>query len=185
LFRPAPGKANGYTVFWPHGGPQWAERKAYRSLFQALVAAGYHVFAPNFRGSTGYGTRFMKMVERDWGHGPRLDCVAGVEWLIQQGIAQRGEVFWMGGSFGGYMTWLLHGRHPEYWRACVDLFGPSNLFTFIASGPEFWRRMMDEGQDLLDGRQLRRVHDLAAPRPAPRVLAGLRGPFCPVPPVYN
>ncbi|HLT57594.1 MAG TPA: S9 family peptidase [Limnochordales bacterium] len=144
LFRPAPGKANGYTVFWPHGGPQWAERKAYRSLFQALVAAGYHVFAPNFRGSTGYGTRFMKMVERDWGHGPRLDCVAGVEWLIQQGIAQRGKIFLMGGSFGGYMTLLLHGRHPEYWRACVDLFGPSNLFTFIASVPEFWRPMMDE-----------------------------------------
>lgn len=144
LFRPLPEKANGYTVFWPHGGPQWAERKAYRSLFQVLLAAGYTVFAPNFRGSTGYGTRFTKMVERDWGHGPRLDCVAGVEWLIEQGIAERGKLFVVGGSYGGYMTLLLHGRHPEYWRACVDIFGPSNLFTFYNSVPDFWKPMMDQ-----------------------------------------
>lgn len=143
LFRPEADKANGYTVFWPHGGPQWAERKAYRSLFQVLLAAGYTVFAPNFRGSTGYGTRFTKMVERDWGHGPRLDCVAGVEWLIEQGIAEKEKLFVVGGSYGGYMTLLLHGRHPEYWRACVDIFGPSNLFTFYNSVPDFWKPMMD------------------------------------------
>src|SRR5690606_7605891 len=144
LFRPDPARANGYTVLWPHGGPQWAERKSYRSLFQILVAAGYVVFAPNFRGSTGYGTRFMKMVERDWGHGPRLDNIAGVEWLIEQGIARRDKIFLIGGSYGGYMTLLLHGRHPEYWRACVDIFGPSNLFTFYESVPEHWKPMMDQ-----------------------------------------
>ncbi|MFS8535000.1 MAG: S9 family peptidase [Limnochordales bacterium] len=144
LFRPLPERANGYTVVWPHGGPQSAERKAYRSLFQALAAAGYLVFAPNFRGSVGYGTRFLKLVERDWGHGPRLDMVAGVEWLLAQGIAQRDKIFLVGGSYGGYMTLLLHGRHPEYWRACVDIFGPSNLFTFINSVPEFWRPIMEQ-----------------------------------------
>ncbi|OUN01577.1 MAG: peptidase S9 [Firmicutes bacterium ZCTH02-B6] len=144
LFRPLPERANGYTVVWPHGGPQWAERKAYRSLFQALLAAGYVVFAPNFRGSVGYGTRFLKMVERDWGHGPRLDMVAGVEWLIEQGIAHRDKIFLVGGSYGGYMTLLLHGRHPDYWRACVDIFGPSNLFTFINSVPDFWRPMIEQ-----------------------------------------
>ncbi len=144
LFRPDPEVANGYTVLWPHGGPQWAERKSYRSLFQILVAAGYVVFAPNFRGSTGYGTRFMKMVERDWGHGPRLDNIAGVEWLIEQGIADRDKIFLIGGSYGGYMTLLLHGRHPEYWRACVDICGPYNLFTFYESVPEHWKPIMDE-----------------------------------------
>lgn len=143
LFRPEPARANGYTVFWPHGGPQAAERKFYRSAFQAVLAAGYTIFAPNFRGSHGYGTRFLKMVERDWGHGPRLDNVAGVEWLISEGIADRDKIFLMGGSYGGYMALLLHGRHPEYWRAVIDIFGPSNLFTFINSVPEHWRPMMD------------------------------------------
>src|SRR5690606_41994932 len=70
---------SGYAIFWPHGGPQWAERKRFRALFQFLLARGYTIFAPNFRGSTGYGKRFRKMVERDWGGGPRLDCVARSE----------------------------------------------------------------------------------------------------------
>lgn len=144
LFRPEENVANGYTIVWPHGGPQWAERKFYRSLFQAFVAAGYVVFAPNFRGSIGYGTRFTKLVERDWGHGPRLDMLSGVEWLLAQGIAENEKLFLVGGSYGGYMTLLLHGRHPEYWRACVDIFGPSNLFTFAASVPDFWRPMITE-----------------------------------------
>lgn len=45
----------------------------------------------------------------------------------------------MGGSYGGYMTLLLHGRHSEYFRAAIDIFGPSNLFSFIESMPENWK----------------------------------------------
>jgi Dipeptidyl aminopeptidases/acylaminoacyl-peptidases len=70
--------------------------------------------------------------------------IAGVDWLIEQGIAQRDKIFLVGGSYGGYMTLLLHGRHPEYWRACVDIFGPSNLFTFYNSVPEHWKPVMDQ-----------------------------------------
>jgi dipeptidyl aminopeptidase/acylaminoacyl peptidase len=142
LFRAHPEQANGYTIFWPHGGPQSAERKFYRALFQCLLNRGYHIFAPNFRGSTGYGSTFTKMVEGDWGEGPRLDCVYGIEWLIEQGISSKEKLFVMGGSFGGYMTLLLAGRHPEYFRAAVDIFGPSNLFTFINSVPEHWKPLM-------------------------------------------
>ncbi|MGB0090422.1 MAG: S9 family peptidase [Planifilum fulgidum] len=144
LFRAKPERANGYAIFWPHGGPQWAERKRFRALFQFLLARGYTIFAPNFRGSTGYGKRFRKMVERDWGGGPRLDCVAGMEWLFRQGIAERDKLFVVGGSYGGYMTLLLAGRHPEYVRAAVDLFGPSDLFTFIESVPDFWKPSMKQ-----------------------------------------
>ena len=144
LFRAKPETANGHAIFWPHGGPQWAERKRFRALFQFLLARGYTIFAPNFRGSTGYGKRFRKMVERDWGGGPRLDCVAGMEWLFRQGIAERDKLFVVGGSYGGYMTLLLAGRHPEYVRAAVDLFGPSDLFTFIESVPDFWKPSMKQ-----------------------------------------
>lgn len=142
LFHPQAGVANGYTVFWPHGGPQWAERKQFRALFQFLLARGYTIFAPNFRGSTCYGASFTKLVEGDWGEGPRLDCVAGIEWLFDQGISDRDKLFVVGGSYGGYMTLLLAGRHPEYFRAAVDIFGPSNLFTFLDSVPEHWKPMM-------------------------------------------
>ncbi|GMA51585.1 hypothetical protein GCM10025857_29420 [Alicyclobacillus contaminans] len=87
-----PDVAHGYTVVWPHGGPQAAERRAFRPFFQYLLSRGYNLFAPNFRGSTGYGATFVKQVERDWGHGPRLDIMEGVEWLIRQGKADRSKL---------------------------------------------------------------------------------------------
>ncbi|MFB5189593.1 S9 family peptidase [Alicyclobacillus fastidiosus] len=144
LFPANPATANGYTVVWPHGGPQASERKFYRAFFQYLTYAGYQVFAPNFRGSSGYGATFVKMVEGDWGHGPRLDMVEGIEWLLQSGRAERDKLFLVGGSYGGYMTLLLHGRHAAYFQACVDIFGPSNLFTFVESVPDHWKPMMKQ-----------------------------------------
>lgn len=140
LFKPH--ESNGYTIFWPHGGPQYAERKFFRAMFQVLLNRGYLIFAPNFRGSTGYGSKFTKMVEGDWGEGPRLDCLKGIEWLFNQGISSKDKLFVVGGSYGGYMTLLLAGRHPEIMKASVDIFGPSNLFTFINSVPEHWKPIM-------------------------------------------
>ncbi|WP_164670745.1 S9 family peptidase [Virgibacillus doumboii] len=143
LFKAKPENDNGYTIFWPHGGPQAAERKSFRSMFQCFLNRGYTIFAPNFRGSTGYGSTFVKLVEQDWGEGPRLDCVAGIEWLFENNITDREKLFLVGGSYGGYMTLLLHGRHPEYFKACVDIFGPSDLFTFVNSVPPHWKPIMD------------------------------------------
>lgn len=119
LFKAKPEHDNGHTIFLPHGGPQAAERKMFRSIFQCFLNRGYTIFAPNFRGSTGYGSSFTKLVEQDWGGGPRLDCVAGIEWLLAQGITDREKLFLVGGSYGGYMALLLHGRHPEYFKAIV------------------------------------------------------------------
>lgn len=143
LFRAKPENDNGYTIFWPHGGPQAAERKMFRSMFQCFLNRGYTIFAPNFRGSTGYGSKFVKMVEQDWGEGPRLDCVTGIEWLFEKGITDSDKLFLVGGSYGGYMSLLLHGRHSEYFKAVVDIFGPSDLFTFVNSVPPHWKPIMD------------------------------------------
>lgn len=143
LFKPHEEHDNGFTVFWPHGGPQAAERKFYRSLFQCLAYEGYTVFAPNFRGSTGYGSEFVKLVEQDWGEGPRLDCMAGVDWLFDQGITSKEKLFLVGGSYGGYMALLLHGRHADSFKAVIDIFGPSDLTTFVSSVPPHWKPMME------------------------------------------
>lgn len=144
LFKAKKSVSNGHVILWPHGGPQAAERATFRSLFQFLVHRGYSIFAPNFRGSTGYGLAFSKMVEGDWGHGPRLDNIQGLEYLIEQGFAERNKILLMGGSYGGYMALLLHGRHPQYFKAVVDIFGPSNLFSFIESVPEHWKPLMKQ-----------------------------------------
>ena len=142
LFKPHEDVNNGYVIHWPHGGPQAAERNNFRSLFQFLVNRGYSIFAPNFRGSTGYGLKFTKLVEGDWGDGPRLDNIAGLDYLYANGLADKDKTLLLGGSYGGYMALLLHGRHSEYYKAVVDLFGPSDLFSFIESVPNHWKPTM-------------------------------------------
>ncbi|MGP4071181.1 prolyl oligopeptidase family serine peptidase [Piscibacillus sp. B03] len=144
FFRAKPDNDNGHVILWPHGGPQAAERQTFRALFQFLLYQGYSIFTPNFRGSTGYGLKFTKVIEGDWGYGPRLDNVEGLEWLIKNGYADRDKILLMGGSYGGYMALLLHGRHPEYFKAVVDIFGVSNLFSFVESVPEHWKPMMKQ-----------------------------------------
>ncbi|MED1738460.1 alpha/beta fold hydrolase [Bacillus swezeyi] len=144
LFKPAQSEANGWTIIWPHGGPQDAENFMFYDIFQIAAKMGYQVFAPNFRGSANYGYSFYKMVEQDWGDGPRFDMVSGIDWLIDQKLADPDKLFLMGGSYGGYMALLLHGRHPEYFRAVVDICGVSNLFSFVKSVPDFWRPSMEK-----------------------------------------
>lgn len=142
LFKAKQENDNGYTIFWPHGGPQAAERKSFRAMFQCFLNRGYSIFAPNFRGSTGYGASFTKLVEGDWGEGPRLDCIHGIQWLFKQKISSPEKLFVVGGSYGGYMALLLSGRHADLFKATVDIFGVSNLFTFLNSVPEHWKPMM-------------------------------------------
>lgn len=70
------------------------------------------------------------------GLGPRLDCVAGMDWLIAEGLAEKGRIAVMGGSYGGYMSLLLSGRHPEYFCGTVDIFGISDLISYVEAAPE-------------------------------------------------
>lgn len=60
---------NGHTIVYPHGGPQYNEQTDYYGYFQYLLRCGFHIFAPNFRGTPNYGTSFLKLIEGDWGGG--------------------------------------------------------------------------------------------------------------------
>ena len=87
-----------------HGGPagRWSDR--FHSWGQLLVARGYAVFYPNIRGSTGYGHDFLTMNHRDWGGGDFADLMAGVDHLIERGLADPDRLAIGGWSYGGYMA---------------------------------------------------------------------------------
>jgi pimeloyl-ACP methyl ester carboxylesterase len=138
----------GYTdkrpvVFYVHGGPQSQERPDFTwfsmPLIQFLTLNGFAVWVPNVRGSSGYGMAYMKRVDRDWGGQDRLDHVAAFELLKKDPRLDMNRVGVMGRSYGGYMTLTLAGRHPELWKAAVDMFGPYSLFTFLERIPETWK----------------------------------------------
>jgi acetyl esterase/lipase len=131
-------------VYYVHGGPQAQERPDFAwfsmPLVQALTLEGIAVFVPNARGSTGYGQRYMKRVDRDWGGQDRLDHVwAMTEILPGDERIDVGRAGVVGRSYGGYMTLTLAGRHPELWSAAVDMFGPYDMFTFMERIPPTWK----------------------------------------------
>ncbi|MBM7837249.1 dipeptidyl aminopeptidase/acylaminoacyl peptidase [Alkalihalobacillus xiaoxiensis] len=143
FFKPKQEKDNGYTIVFPHGGPQHADVLSFSSWHQILAYEGYRVYSPNYRGSTRYGAEYTKLVERDWGDGPRFDILAGLDFLSGKGDIEEGKLIVLGGSYGGYMSLLLHGRHPERFTSVVDICGVSNLFSFSKSVPESWKPIME------------------------------------------
>ena len=131
------------VIFYIHGGPQSQERPDFTwfsmPLIQYFTLNGFAVWVPNVRGSSGYGMSYMKHVDHDWGGQDRLDHVAAYELLKSDTRLDMDRVGVMGRSYGGYMTLTLAGRHPQLWRAAVDMFGPYNLFTFLERIPETWK----------------------------------------------
>ena len=131
-------------VYYVHGGPQSQERPDFAwfsmPLIQILALEGFAVFVPNVRGSTGYGLAYSKHVDRDWGGLDRLDHVHAMTEVLrgdERVDVSRAAV--LGRSYGGYMTLMLAARHPDLWRAAVDMFGPYDLFTFLERLPETWK----------------------------------------------
>jgi len=132
------------VVYYVHGGPQGQERPDFAwfsmPLIQFLTLKGFAVFVPNVRGSTGYGLRYTKQVDKDWGGKDRLDHVFAMNEVLPKDKrldTQKAGV--VGRSYGGYMTLMLSGRHPELWKAAVDMFGPYDLVTFSERIPETWK----------------------------------------------
>ena len=127
------------TVIVPHGGPWARDTWGYNAMAQFLANRGYAVMMPNFRGSTGYGKRFLNEGNGEWGTGiMQHDITDGVRHLVDTGIADPAQVAIMGGSYGGYATLAGVTFTPELYAAGVSIVGPSNIVTLLKSIPPYW-----------------------------------------------
>ncbi len=146
LFLPKGAKKNKKTpvIIWPHGGPQWQERAQFRPIFQYFVGRGFAVWAPNPTGSTGFGKDFVQAICGQWGTADLPDMKNGIQWLKDSGFIDPKRIAIMGGSYGGYMTLRSMTTFPATFKAGVDVFGVSNLITFVKSVPPDWAPYMDE-----------------------------------------
>lgn len=132
LYRPHTFTAPGPVVLYFHGGPESQERPSCNPYLQALLAQGIAVFAPNVRGSSGFGKTFVNL-----DNGPlRVNAVRDIqtcaEDMIHSGIAEPGRIGIMGGSYGGYMTMAGLTEFPDLFAAGANLFGIVNFETFFA-----------------------------------------------------
>jgi dipeptidyl aminopeptidase/acylaminoacyl peptidase len=130
-------------VLTPHGGPWGRDGWGYNSEHQWLANRGYAVLSVNFRASTGFGKAFTNAGDLEWGGKIIDDQVDAVHWAVEAGIADPKRVAVMGGSFGGYSTLAGLTLTPGLYVCGVDLFGPSNLITFMESIPPYWKPMLE------------------------------------------
>ena len=126
-------------VLVPHGGPWARDEWGFNSLAQWLANRGYAVLQPNFRGSTGYGKKHLNSGNKQWGLKMHDDLIDSVNWAVQQGIADPKKVGILGGSYGGYCALAALTFTPEVFACSVDIVGPSNLKTLIATIPPYWK----------------------------------------------
>jgi dipeptidyl aminopeptidase/acylaminoacyl peptidase len=107
------------VVMLVHGGPTWAYSDTFMPDVQAFVDHGVAVAMVNYRGSTGYGTAFRDALIGNPGFPEVADVVAGLDSLVLQGIVDSNRAAVAGGSWGGYITLLALGLHPERWVAAT------------------------------------------------------------------
>jgi dipeptidyl aminopeptidase/acylaminoacyl peptidase len=148
-------------IVFPHGGPWARDSYGYDTFAQYLSNRGYAVFQPNFRGSTGYGKKFLNAGNGEWGRKMQDDLTWGVKALVSDGTVDVKRVGIAGGSYGGYATLAGVAFTPEVYAAAVAIVAPSNLITLLDAMPPYWEagrkqmyaRMADpttpEGKSLL------------------------------------
>lgn len=139
LTLPSGADASGLPVVLNvHGGPWARDMWGYNPEAQWLANRGYACLQVNFRGSTGYGKRFVNAGDREWGAAMHDDLVDAVRWVASEGVADPERVAIFGGSYGGYAALAGAAFTPEVFRCAVDIVGPSNLITLIQSIPPYW-----------------------------------------------
>ncbi len=121
-----------------HGGPWGRDSWGFNSTHQFLANRGYAVLSVNFRGSTGFGKKFLNAGNREWAGKMHNDLIDGVDWAIREKIAQPEKVAIYGGSYGGYATLVGLTFTPEKFACGVDIVGPSNIVTLLKTIPPYW-----------------------------------------------
>jgi dipeptidyl aminopeptidase/acylaminoacyl peptidase len=151
-------------VMLVHGGPWGRDSYGYSSTVQWLANRGYAVLQVNFRSSTGFGKEFLNAGNEEWAGSMHNDLLDGKNWAVEQGVTTAGQVAIMGGSYGGYATLVGLTFTPDEFACGVDIVGPSNLTTLLASIPPYWesyRRILanavgdpetEKGQSMLKDR---------------------------------
>ena len=120
LTTPPPGTAKPPypLVLYPHGGPHSRSVLGFDFTVQLLAAHGYAVFQPNYRGSSGYGQKFIDADRFDFGGGDVRDILSGIDHLVKQKRVDPGRQYVYGTSYGGFLTCWLVG-HTNQFRAAV------------------------------------------------------------------
>jgi dipeptidyl aminopeptidase/acylaminoacyl peptidase len=158
-------KTNLPVVVMPHDwplGPNSRNSWGYNPEVQFLANRGYMVFQVNYRGSTGYGKTFRIAGFKQIGGKIQQDITDGVNWLIQNKIADPKKIAIFGGGVGGFSALYGASFHPGLYNCVIVQYGVINFFTYIKDAPPYLKpslQMMYEmvGNPETDAEHLRAI----------------------------
>lgn len=184
VYRPA-GREAAPVVVSVHGGPEAQERPGFNPLYQYLVERGYAVIAPNVRGSSGYGKRYVHLDDREKRMDSVKDLKAVVDYIRETPEFDGQRIALWGGSYGGFMVLSGITQYPEYFRAAIDIVGISNLETFLENTSEYRRALRESEYGYLATdreflRQFSPIHYVDRIRAALFVVHGANDPRVPL-----
>lgn len=143
LFKSSKEEEKRPLIFNIHGGPEGQFRPGPSMLTQYFVHHGYDVFAPNVRGSTGYGKTFVSLDNVEKRLDSVKDLVAFRDHLLKHENADEKKIILMGGSYGGFMVLAGLAFHPELWAGGVDIVGIVNFETFLENTAPYRRALRE------------------------------------------
>jgi dipeptidyl aminopeptidase/acylaminoacyl peptidase len=129
-----------------HGGPWGRYAWGFNPYVQWYANRGYAVLQPNFRGSTGYGKKFLHAGDKQFGLKMQDDLIDSVNWAVKEGIADPAKIGITGHSYGGYCALAGVTFTPEVFACAVDTCGPSNLKTIMVKRPAYSRRYVADAR---------------------------------------
>jgi len=129
-------------ILFVHGGPWARDTWGYNPMAQWFANRGYACLQVNYRGSTGYGKKFLNAGNKQWGLKMHDDLIDAVDWAVAQGYADPKKVAIFGGSYGGYAALAGVTITPDKFACAVDIVGPSNIRTLIGTIPPYWKPML-------------------------------------------
>ncbi|CAN5609447.1 S9 family peptidase [soil metagenome] len=135
-----PENENAPVVVNVHGGPESQSRPLFAPVTQYFLGRGYAVFAPNVRGSTGYGKAYTHLDDVRLRMDSVEDLAHAAYWLRERG---HERIAVMGGSYGGFMVLAALTEYPDIWTAGVDIVGIANLVTFLENTGSYRRGLRE------------------------------------------
>ncbi len=129
LLAPPASRSRHAAIVDPHGGPEAQVLNEWDAGYQFLVAAGYTVLAPNYRGGTGYGRAWRRLSDHDLGGGDMKDIIEGGKWLLAREHCPSDRLGIVGISYGGYSVAHCLEQAPDLWAVGTSIVGYFNWFT--------------------------------------------------------
>ncbi|NRB11112.1 MAG: S9 family peptidase [Rickettsiaceae bacterium] len=138
-------------IIWVHGGPNARDIYGFDGIHQWLANRGYAVLSVNYRGSSGFGKKFLNEGNAQWYDKMQEDLEDAANWSVKVGITEKDKIVIGGGSYGGYSALASLTKTPDFYAAGISIVCIANFITYFETIPPYWRPWMADLVRMIGG----------------------------------